>query len=463
MRPQPSPHDQASPLPRPTPPRAGGLRAALVAGAVAVAAFAPAGAETFRLTAETAATRAVAASHLAAAAGERFTAAQEAVKAADAAALPQVTASAALTRRSSVPEFRLPFAEPGQAALVLVPDITTTYGAGVRVTEPIYAGGAIAAVRLASRHEGEASAAARLQTAADLRLAGRAAYWEAVRASAAIEATAAQEQRAQRLLTDTAALLDAGMAVKADLLAAQERLASARVARITAEAGAANALARLGSLLQLDPAVTLELSDSLAGPLPEAPPPLEELRQRALAGRPELAAAAAQIAAATAREQLARAPSRPALAALAQWDYDRPNQRYFPQQDQWRQSWSVGVAASWTLFDGGKARADAAASQAGQRAAAQDREELSRRVALEVETDRRNLESALAAVAAADAAQAAARERETAARERHAAGLAAMVEILDAEAQLASAEQQRINVRAAAWLADAALAKAVGR
>jgi outer membrane protein TolC len=284
-----------------------------------------------------------------------------------------------------------------------------------------------------------------------------------VRAAAAIDVTAAQEQRAQRLLSDTSALLDAGMAVKADVLAAQERLASARVGRITAEAAAANAIAQLRSLLQLDPDVTVELADSLAGALPDAPPPLEVLRRRALADRPELAVAAAQIAAASAREQLARAPARPDLAALAQWDYSRPNQRYFPQQDEWKESWSVGVAASWTLFDGGKSRADTAASQAGQRAAARERDEIARRIALEVETGRRNLESALAAISAADDARAAARERETAARERHAAGLAAMVEILDAEAQLAATEQQQINVRAAAWLADAALARAVGR
>ncbi|HQT93634.1 MAG: hypothetical protein B7Z61_06450 [Acidobacteria bacterium 37-71-11] len=462
MRRQPRFHSRTVPAPQPAPAHAP-WRCAAAAVALLVAALAPAGTETLRLTAETAAARAVAVSPVAAAAGERLTAAQEATRAADAAAQPQVTATAALARRSSVPEFRLPFAAPGQPALILVPDITTTYGTGVQVAEPLYAGGAITAQRLASRHDGEASAAARSQTAADLRLAAREAYWDAVRAAAGIDAAAAQEQRAQRLLTDTSALLDAGMAVKADVFAAQARLASARVDRITAEAAAANSLAQLRSLLQIDPGVTVELGDSLAGALPDAPPPLEELRRRALAARPELAEAAAQIAAASAREQLARAPARPGLAALAQWDYSRPNQRYFPQQDAWRQSWSVGVAASWTLFDGGKSRADTAASQAGQRAAARERDELARRIALEVETGRRNLESALAAVSAADDARAAARERETAARERHAAGLAAMVEILDAEAQLAGAEQQQIDVRAAAWLADAALARAVGR
>jgi outer membrane protein TolC len=93
----------------------------------------------------------------------------------------------------------------------------------------------------------------------------------------------------------------------------------------------------------------------------------------------------------------------------------------------------------------------------------QDREELTRRIQLEVENDRRNLESALATVASADAAHDAATEREVAARERHAAGLAAMAEILDAEAQLAAADQQQIDARSASWMAAATLARAIGR
>ncbi|HLE60783.1 MAG TPA: TolC family protein, partial [Thermoanaerobaculaceae bacterium] len=66
-------------------------------------------------------------------------------------------------------------------------------------------------------------------------------------------------------------------------------------------------------------------------------------------------------------------------------------------------------------------------------------------------------------VLAADAARAAGVEREKEARERHAAGLAPMVEILDAQTQLASAEQQHVNARAGSWIAAAVLARAVGQ
>jgi outer membrane protein len=419
--------------------------------------------ESVRLTADAATARAVEVSHVAAAAGARLNATQETVKAADAAALPSVLARANVAQRSSTPEFAVAINGPLQPPLVIYPDITTTYSANVAVQQPLYAGGAISGQRAATRHDAEASAATASQTAAELRLAAQLAYWEAVRATANVEVARANLERAQRLLTDTQALFDAGMSVKADVLAADERSATARLNLIVAETAAGNAVTQLRSLLAFDEATRLELVDSVAGPLPAPAGALEELRARALAQRPEIAAAQAQLAALHAREELARAEGRPALAAAAQWEYSRPNQRYFPQTDTWNDSWSVGLFGSWTLLDGGKARADIATSAFAQRAAAQDRDELVRRIALEVETGRRNLESALAAVAAADAAYAAGVEREKAARERHGAGLAQMVEILDAQAQLAGAEQRRVDARAGSWMAAARLARAVGQ
>jgi outer membrane protein TolC len=420
-------------------------------------------AETVRLDAPAAAARIVEVSHLAAAADARRDAVGETVKAADAAALPSLVAAATVARRSSVPEFTLPFALPGQPRLLLFPDLTSTYATSVRVQQAIYSGGAISGQREATRHDADAAGAARSQTVADLRLTAQLAYWVVVRASATADVARAQQDRAKRLLDDTQALLAAGMAVRADVLAARERVANATLQVITADAAVQNARAQLRSLLHFDVATHLELADSLAGPLPRPPAPAEELEASALTMRPELAASSAQLAALRSRERLAHAEARPTVGAVAEWDYSRPNQRYFPQTDQWKASWSVGLVASWTLFDGGKARADSAASGFTQRAASEDRRELERRITVEVANDRRNLESALAAVTAADTARAAALEREKDARERHAAGIAPMVEILDAEAELADAERQQVNARASSWVAEAMLAWAVGR
>jgi outer membrane protein len=284
-----------------------------------------------------------------------------------------------------------------------------------------------------------------------------------VRAEASLDAAAAAEERALRLLTDTQALLDAGMAVKADVLAAQARVASAHVAVVRAQTRRLSARSRLRSLLHVQADDAIELADRLALTLPDPPAPLADLQASALAGRPELAAAAAQLGALAERERLAAAPARPEVALEAAWEYSRPNIRYFPLEDEWNDSWSVGVVAGWTLFDGGRSRADTRTAEAERRAAASQRDELARSIALEVEVSRQELASALATVDAADAARSAADERERASRERLAAGMAPMVEVLDAQSELAAAEQQQIDTRATAWIAAAYLGRAVGK
>jgi outer membrane protein len=420
-------------------------------------------AETVRLDADGAAARAVQASNVVAAAAERSEAARQTIAASDASRYPTVSAGVSLSQRSSVPEFVAPINGPLQPPVVIYPNIETAYATSLQAVEVLYAGGSVAAGRAASRHQLDGQEAARDQVVADVGLAGRLAYWEAVRAVASMEAAVANEQRTKRLLDDTRALREAGMAVDADVLAAQSRLASAHVAVIRVQTRRLDAFARLRSLLHLASGDDVVLADRLTPALPPAPPALADATADAIAHRPELAAITAQLGAVTAAEQIALAPSKPTVAATAEWDMARPNLRYFPLTDSWNDSWSVGVSAGWKLFDGGKARADARASQASRRAIEAQRAEAERQIALEVEVTRQDLLAALATAVASDAAVDAAVERERASRERIAAGLAPMVEILDAQAELAAAEQQQVDTRASAWISAARLGRAIGR
>ena len=111
----------------------------------------------------------------------------------------------------------------------------------------------------------------------------------------------------------------------------------------------------------------------------------------------------------------------------------------------------------------GQGRARAAEVRHQREALGCERQELLRRVALEVETAHRDLVSALAAVDATEASVRAASAREEAVQERYDAGLAPISDVLDAQADLADAERAAIVARAAAWMSDAALMRAVGR
>ena len=164
------------------------------------------------------------------------------------------------------------------------------------------------------------------------------------------------------------------------------------------------------------------LADARTSRVPAPPPALPALQEKALGQRQELKMSDARIAGLAARERATDARRRPAVAASAQYGVARPNTLYFPLEDLWRDDWSVGVLASWQLFDGRRTRAEAATVHAEGNAVRAEKEELTRQIELEVETSRLEMEAALEAVAAADASQRAAEAREEASRERYGAG-----------------------------------------
>jgi outer membrane protein TolC len=435
------------------------LAAALVVGATAV----PCHSENLHLDAEEAAQMAVRASTLTAAAADRVEASQSTVKAADAARLPVLTANAGYIRHSAVPEFGVPTENPNEPVFILFPNIQNHYRVDLSVSQPIYTGGAISASREAARTDESAASWSETLSTLDLSNHARMLYWSAVAAAAGVDVAEAQLKRTRRLLDDARALREAGMAVNADVFAAEARFSAAEVDIIRTRNEEAQALTRLQSLLGIAPGTMITLEGAGTAEVPPPPPPRVDLEGDALDNRPELKITDAYIEGLGARARSVNAARKPTVAATGQYLLARPNQRFLPPVDERNDSWSVGVAASWQFFDGSRTKEQVATVHAEQRAMQQDRGELERQIRLEVATARLELESALKAIASADASAAAAEAWEESSSERYAAGIAMLSELLDAQADLAAAEMAQVRSRASAWLADAALRRAVGR
>ena len=125
-------------------------------------------------------------------------------------------------------------------------------------------------------------------------------------------------------------------------------------------------------------------------------------RPRRSSRRPELRAADERTRAAEKRKGAAQGALLPQVSLLASALTARPNDRFLPRTDAWNSSWSVGVSASWSIFDGGRSWADAAQRAAQARAAELGEEDLARRVRQEVTARRLDLASAVRAQAVAD-------------------------------------------------------------
>ncbi len=98
-------------------------------------------------------------------------------------------------------------------------------------------------------------------TAIELSNHARLLYWSAVAAAAGVDVAEAQLKRTQRLLDDARALREAGMAVNADVFAAEARFSSAEVDIIRTRNEEEQSLARLRSLLGIDAGNELNLND----------------------------------------------------------------------------------------------------------------------------------------------------------------------------------------------------------
>ena len=423
----------------------------------------PAFGQTVRVDAETSVRMALEASSLSRAAEDRIAATISAVEAADAARMPVLSANADVVRRSAVPEFAVPSDEPGQPPFVLFPNIESTYSADLRLSQPLYTGGFIAANREAARLEQSAATSSRSLTSLDLEYAARLHYWSTVAATASVTVAEAQYKRASRLLDDARALREAGMAVNADVFAAEARSAAAEVDVIRAENERSKAAGALKSLLGLDRAADILLDDTSTDNVPLRPNTLAQLQAEALEKRPELSISDSRIQGLGARARATNSARMPTVGLSAHWRYARPNERYLPPVDEANDSWGVALGASWQLFDGSRTKAQVAEVNAEQRALQADRSELERRILLEVETARLELQAAIKAVEAADASAAAARAWEEASSERYAAGLALLSELLDAQADLTAAEVAQVRTRVSAWIAEADLLRSVGR
>jgi outer membrane protein TolC len=151
------------------------------------------------------------------------------------------------------------------------------------------------------------------------------------------------------------------------------------------------------------------------------------------------------------------------VGVAAGYDYARPNQRIFPRNGDWRDSWDLSVNVSWLLWDGGRRRAESAEALATTRGARSRLAEFERQVAFEVQQRRLEVESSRAAIATADAGLRSATEARRVVSERFNAGVAISTDVLDAEVALLQAGLDRTRALANARLADARLQSAVGQ
>lgn len=334
------------------------------------------------------------------------------------------------------------------------PSALSHLGSSVGIEAPIDAFGK---VRTAAKSASARARAAEAQTAEgllDLRWQVVTAYRRTALARRAVEVTEHALTGARARETDIEARVEGGAALQSDLLRARARRREREADLAERRGEARTAAAALARTLGAPAGSLYEASEEAASPSP-LESGLGDWNARALAGRPILTAAEAEVEAA---RQALQSEEKTKLPDLALWGRLQDNRIGI---DSGKVTGGIGASLRWSAFDPTRDRRRAAA-EAGLRAAEAQARAAADQVRLDVETAWHRALAARERYAAAAGGAEEGREALRVVRERRLAGMATLTDELETEAASLAAELQELRAAAEAALADAALERAAG-
>jgi outer membrane protein len=351
----------------------------------------------------------------------------------------------------------------GQHTITFPSSLDNATSVRLSVQQPLFTGLRIASsIRQAEALRGGSNGdaeAARLE----LRYTIAEAFWNVARSRTQVATFAQGAAQARVHLDDATKLLDQGMATNNDVLQARMRQADAQIELAGAETALDIARVGLALLIGLPWSGSIDIPDTPA--VNVAPPgeSIQELVTLALSNRPEIQAARFRVAAQEASVDAAHAGLFPSVFLTGDYTLADPNQRVFPQVDQFTGTWSVGVMASIDIgrYPQVLAQEDQARNRLGQ--AREGTRKIADAVTADVVRAFLTLTEAIGRLAALHEETAQAEENDRVTQERYRQGVALSSESLDAQTMVMRARLRESATLFDCQVARAALDKAVGR
>jgi len=423
--------------------------------AVVLGVAAPRAARAEALTLEAAVGKGVALDEAVRIARARTTQADAAVSKARAALLPDLEATGTYTRRSGEVTRTVEGEE-------IVTQAANALAANITLSSTVFDPSAWPAVG-AAKKERDATKLDELDQRRRTGFSTAGAFLLALGQERIVQAATDRRDLAQARRKEVAARVEAQLTGRNDLTQADLELATAERELTAASVALTDAYAQLaywigepvrGPLVEPTWLYTRASEPAIAKP---APPRDAAAIKLAIAGRPDLAAARLRIDSAV---EAAKIPGRriwPVVGVFGQVRFTNEAGLSGNETD-----WSLGVTATWSIWDGGERAADARSARAAAEIARLEAAGAERRAATELDTAQIQLDGARADVAAATiAAEAAARNVEEVGI-LYGQGLVRALEVTDAASRKFDAEVARVRATIAVAAAYLDLVAATG-
>jgi len=286
------------------------------------------------------------------------------------------------------------------------------------------------------------------------------AYVAYVDAKALLVAARTTEDEAKTGLQAAEGRRDAGLATIADVLQAKTALSQATLDVLTIAGAIASSRGALATAMGIPPEVSFEVGDLPAEvPAVDFGTQVQAQIDRALAARPDLAAARESWLSAKAHVKTTRGSWLPKLTldGQANRNYYHP-ETFVPSID----TWSVGLALRIPVFNGLRNKYEIAQAREEEEQAAAEARRVERIVVDDVWQSWTDLETAGQRIATAKDLLTSATQSEEVALGRYREGVGSILDLLSAQSVLARARAQEISSRADWFVAAARLLFSTG-
>lgn len=373
--------------------------------------------------------------------------------------LPSLKLNASYTRLSEIDPFILntPF-----GSFNISPSIVNNYNVKLSLQQPIFTGFKLLSSSNIAEYTYEAQKQEYTRDEQQLIYDIKNAYWGLFKVTKVKGVVDENIDLIKAHLSDVKNFYENGISTKNDVLKVQVQLADAQLRQIDADNGVKLARSNLNNVIGLPLSTDTEVQTEVMME-DENNSDADQLIQQAMENRPELKAMDFRLKAGESGVTMAESGWYPQIYLAGNYYYSRPNQRIFPAEDKFNDTWDVSVGLSWDIWNW------LATSDQTQQAEAQLEQvkdgykSLKDGISLEVTQNYLNLLKAKEKILASNQSVHQAEENYRVTNETFKNGLALNSDLLDAEFALLQAKTNYIQAQADYELAKAGLEKSIGK
>ena len=377
--------------------------------------------------------------------------------------LPRIQLGGSYTRLSDVPPFDIgPFPPLINGKVTVSPALVNNYALRLSLQQPLFTGFRVQSSSDIAEYSAQAAERDYRRDRAELVYTIQNAYWNLFKAYEFKKVVEESIEQVKAHLNDVQNMYAQGLVTKNEVLKIDVQLSSTQLTQLDAQNTLRLATLALNNTIGTPLATEITLTSHI-GQSERNYGDADALVRQAIDKRPELEGMEMRVKAGEAGVTLARSSWYPQVYLTGNYYYARPNQRIFPSQDQFRDTWEVSLTASLDLWNWGQTIYQTTEAQAQFEQAKDARRQLEDGIILEVTQNYLNYNASTERIAVAEKAVQQAEENYRITDEKFKAGLGLNADLLDAEVALLQVKWNHIQALVDHALAEARLQKAIGQ